>query len=236
MYGSFYRSAGILFWLLLVINVSIAQQIENLFFRQDGLNIMITYDLIGDTEKIYFITVFGSHDNFTTPIELITGDVGAEISPGAGKRITWDAKRELGEFKGNLRIRIHAKLTPIIEFENVSSRFRRGKSHEIQWKTGTSKDNIQFELYRGNELINDLGQIPNTGSWNWAIPKNQKAGKGFRFKAIALNKTAYSVDFRISRKTPLMLKIAPFAIGIGVAAILVSRNKKEPIPLPLLPD
>ena len=236
MSGTFNRSTGILFCLLFVFKVSIAQQIENLVFRQDGLNIMITYDLIGDTEKIYFITVFGSHDNFTTPIELIAGDVGAETSPGAGKRITWDARKELGEYKGNIRIRLHAILTPIIEFENVSSRFRRGKSYEIHWKTGTSKDNIQFELYRGNELINDLGQIPNTGNWNWEIPQKQKPGKGFRFKAIALNKTAYSPDFRISRKMPLMLKIAPFAIGIGVAAILVSGKKKEPIPLPLLPD
>ena len=168
------KSALVLLGVTLTISNINAQQIENLVFRQEGVNIIITYDLIGDTEKIYFITVFGSHDNFTTPIELITGEVGTEISPGTGKRITWDAKRELGEFKGNLRIRIHAKLTPIIEFENVSSRFRRGKSHEIQWKTGTRKDNIQFELYKGNELINDLGQIANTGNWHWAIPKNQK--------------------------------------------------------------
>ena len=98
-----------------------AQQIENLVFRQEGVNIIVTYDLIGNTENIYAITVFSSHNNFSTPIKLVTGDAGAEISPGTRKMVTWDARRELGEYKGNLRIRIHAKLIPIIEFENVSS-------------------------------------------------------------------------------------------------------------------
>lgn len=214
-----------------------AQQIENLAFRQDGGNIIITYDLIGNAENIYLITVFSSHDNFSTPIESVMGDVGVEISPGTGKTITWDARQELGKYKGNIQFKIHVKLTPIIEFENLSASFRRGKSYQVTWKTGISANSIQFLLYRGNELTSDLGQILNTGNWNWTVPKKQKVGKGFRFKAIVLNKTAYSADFRVSRKIPLLLKILPIAGGLGgLAVILLSGDKKEPIPLPPLPD
>ena len=67
-------------------------------------------------------------------------------------------------------------------------------------------------------------------------------GKGFRFKAIALNKSAYSADFRISPKIPMLLKIFPIAGVVGgLVAILVGgrsggESQNKPIVLPLLPN
>lgn len=193
-----------------------AQQIDNIVFRQEGLNVIITYDLLSGTEHNYYISVFSSHNNYTNPLKSVTGDVGEEISPGSGKIITWEARQELGDYKGNISFKIKARFVPIIEFANISYYFRRGKSYQINWRIGTSQDHIQFQLYKGDELVYDLGQIPNTGSWNWQIPINQYTGKGFRIKAIALNKTAYSADFRIWPKTPRILINLPIAIGVGV--------------------
>ena len=146
----------------------------------------------------------------------------------------------MGDFKGNLSIRIRARLVPIISFENILPNLKRGKVNEITWTPGTSQENIKFELYKGNELVNDLGQVPNTGAWNWTIPKSQKIGKGFRFKAIALNKSVYSADFRISPKIPMLLKILPIAGVLGGLVAILAGGKDAPedntIPLPLGPN
>jgi len=242
MLNTFSKSITILLCLLLSLKVSIAQQIENLVFRLERTSIIINYDLLGEAEESYFITVFSSHNGFSDPILFASGDIGENITPGIDKTVTWDAKQELGDFKGNLRIRVRARLVPIISFDNIPPSLRRGKVNEIKWTPGTSQDNIQFQLYRGNELVNDLGQVPNTGAWDWTIPKNQKTGKGFKLKANILNKSAYSADFRISPKIPLLLKILPLAgIAGGLVAILASGGssgepKNKPIVLPLLPD
>jgi len=198
-----------------------AQQIENLAFRQEGVNVIITYDLFGGTEYNYFITVFSSHNDYNKALKSVTGDVGEEISPGSGKIITWEARQELGDYKGNISFKIKARLVPIIEFTNLTASYRRGISYQVRWKTGTSQDYIQFQLYKGDKIAFDLGQIPNTGSWNWHIPKNQYTGKGFRFKAIALNKVAYSADFRINPKTPRILLSLPFSIGIAILGVVI---------------
>ena len=241
MLYTFSRSTAVIFCLIFLLKVGIAQQIENLVFRLEETNIIINYDLVGQAEESYFITVFSSHNGFSDPIQFVTGDVGENISPGTGKTVTWDARQELGDFKGNLSVRIRARLVPIISFENIPPGLRRGKVNEIKWQPGTSQENIKFELYKGNELVNDLGQIPNIGAWNWNIPKNQKMGKGFRFKAIVLNKSAYSAEFRISPKIPMLLKILPIA-GVlgGLVAVLAGGGKDAPVDnaivLPLLPN
>ena len=75
-----------------------AQNIENLVFRLEGTDIIINYDLLGEVEESYFITVFSSHNEFSAPIQFVEGDVGENIYPGTGKTVTWDARQELGGF------------------------------------------------------------------------------------------------------------------------------------------
>ncbi|MCZ6521933.1 MAG: hypothetical protein O6848_10610, partial [Bacteroidetes bacterium] len=145
MLNTFSRSTAVLFCLLLSLKVSIAQQIENLTFRLEGTEIIINYDLLGEAEESYFITVFSSQNGFTDPLQFVTGDVGEEISPGTGKIVIWDARQELGDFRGNLRIRIRARLVPIISFENIPPGLKRGKVNEIKWTPGTNQENIKFE-------------------------------------------------------------------------------------------
>jgi len=98
MSNTFSRSVGILLFLLIFIRISVGQQINNLTFRLEGTTIVINYDLLGDTDKSYFITAFASHNNFTESLQFVTG-------------------------------------------------------------SNTSQDNLRFELYRENSLVNDLGQV-----------------------------------------------------------------------------
>jgi len=241
MLKTFSRSTAVLFCLLFLFKAGIAQQIENLTFRLERTEIIINYDLLGDTDKTYFITAFASHNNFTNALQFVTGDVGEDVVPGNNKTITMDAVRELGNYRGNLQVRLRARYIPLVVFENID-KVRRGKSHEIKWGSNTSQDNIRFELYRGNERVRNLGPVPNIGNWNWAVPRKQKPGKGFRIKAISLNKSTFTADFRISPKIPLIIKILPILGGVGGFFIIMEQLKDDgptpptPIPLPKLPD
>jgi len=80
MLNTFSRSTAVLFCLLFLFKAGIAQQIENLTFRQEGTNIEITYGLLGDPNESYFITVFSSHNEFSDPIQFATGDIGENIT------------------------------------------------------------------------------------------------------------------------------------------------------------
>jgi len=42
----------------------------------------------------------------------VSGDIGPEIAPGTGKLIVWEVKKELIDFKGEIRVSIRGDITP----------------------------------------------------------------------------------------------------------------------------
>src|SRR6266850_4032298 len=82
---------------------SLSQSIENVkaSFR-DG-KVTVVYDLTGGKpNQKYSLQLFGSHNNFNSPLTQVSGDVGQNIGSGKEKKIEWNAKLELDEFKGNI--------------------------------------------------------------------------------------------------------------------------------------
>lgn len=78
-------------------------QIQNPDFHTEGLNVVVTYDLIGKQGKDYEVELLFSAsggESFDYEPQSVTGDVGKDISPGSDKRITWMV---LQDFPGGLR-------------------------------------------------------------------------------------------------------------------------------------
>jgi len=232
-----FKYLSIFLGLLFITFTSTAQEIENLFRRIEGTNVILTYDLTGEPEQLFRIEIFSSHNNYSTKLVEVSGDVGENISPGRGKSVTWDAASELGNYNGDIELEIQGFIMPqFLEFTNITtgSSFKRGKTNTIFWKSNTTDPNIKLELYQSGQKISDFGNIPNNGSYNWSIPKDRKPGKNFNLVAISSQEQASSASFRIAPKIPIVLKILPIALIGGLTAIIVSSGggKKSVIVVP----
>jgi hypothetical protein len=73
-----------------------------------GDKVIITYDLASDDPAQKFkITAFSAHDNYTTPLQHVTGAVGENVAAGRGLRIEWDARSSLpANFNGTISVRL----------------------------------------------------------------------------------------------------------------------------------
>ena len=74
---------------------SVAQepQIRDPDFRQDGRQIIVTYDLIGQKGEEYEVTLLLSRSGgeaFDYQPDAVSGHVGGGVSPGLDKQITWN--------------------------------------------------------------------------------------------------------------------------------------------------
>lgn len=202
-----------------------AQQIENVLFKVSGSRVEVKYDLIADETQLYRIEVFSTHNNYSSPLVKVAGDVGDNIVPGKGKSIIWDAASEIGSFSGKIELEVRGFIMPpFLKFTNISNgkMLRRGKTTKITWQTDLNDPNINFELQQEGQKILEISRVPNNGTYNWSIPKNRKTGKNFRLVATSNGQNAQSAYFKIGNKVPLALKILPVAIVAGLVAVLVS--------------
>lgn len=84
-----------LFLLALQPALTSAQEVavRNTNFRQEGTQIIVTYDLIGSKEEEYEATLLLSTSGgraFDYEPQAISGAVGGGIAPGPGKRVAWN--------------------------------------------------------------------------------------------------------------------------------------------------
>ena len=94
----------------LIAQLAFSQKINIKWVEIASDKIIVHYDL-EDTNPNheYIISLFSSKDNFSAPLTKVTGDAGNEIKPGNDKSITWDIKRELGNYKGDLELGLRGK-------------------------------------------------------------------------------------------------------------------------------
>lgn len=86
-----------------------AQQVQNVKAEQTNDEVIVTYDLV-DTKPAY-VSLYYSKDGGTTfspELRQVNGDVKANVKPGAGKKITWNAAKELVVFDGDLVFKVEA--------------------------------------------------------------------------------------------------------------------------------
>lgn len=217
---------------LLCVYASHAQKIAVKKIEMAGEKIIVHYDLDdGNPNNEYQISLYSSRNAFNAPVAKVSGDVGSDIKIGLNKKIIWNAKEELGPYKGKLMLEVRGKVyVPIVRLNNIStkSKFKRGKSHAITWRAGNSNA-IHIELFKGGQRVSgDLNQ-PNNGSYNLFVPQHAAVGKDYSIR-ITDSRNAESVvmsePFSVTRKVPLLLKVVPvLAVGAAVAVVATSGSK-----------
>lgn len=109
----YYPTVLILLGILIFSNHSVhSQRIEVVRANVNGDIVNITYDLISlNQNHLFEIRVYGSHNNYTFPLSLVSGEVGQDIKPGQNKSIVWRAADELDTFQGDITFQIRGSVT-----------------------------------------------------------------------------------------------------------------------------
>jgi hypothetical protein len=232
------------FLLFAVVHFSSAQTFTIRRVELADQKVIVHYDLTDEVSgRSYTLSVFGSHDNYLNPLQKLTGDVGLEIKPGLNRKITWDAKSELGEdFTGAVALEVRGKLyIPFVRFSGFEDykTLKRGKPYQLTWSGGTQQNILNFDVYKGEKKVATFANIANVGNYKMTLPKDAKPGKDYRLKiSDTKNKdeVVYTGNFAVKRKTPLLLKILP-VIGLAYVATLIGDvDGKEDIPDPIEPQ
>jgi len=220
--------------------VSRAQDISNFSYKIVGNKIEVTYTLGGKASDRYKVALYNSLDKYASLVKLATGDVGDDITPGNAKKITWDAKEELGEFKGGLALKLKTFFIPFITFSlGEGEKLTMGKTNTVEW-SGQSK-NLKLQLYRGNRKMADLGNVSSAGQFDWNLPKKAfEKGSNYKIKGSASGREAFSNSFTLKNKLPIYIWIIPVAVVGGVVAIIAggggTTTEDSSIPPPIGPN
>ena len=190
-------------------------------------NVIITYDLISSIEGQKFnVELRSSINNYSTVIEKVTGDVGPDQTPGIGKKITWAALAEQGNFSGNVSFEVTAILTfsPLtITNPTAGSSAKVGKGLDVKWQGGDKNRNLKMSILQGNSTITDIPNVGSSGNYVWNVPKTLVKGDNYQIKLFdptKPNDSALSAEFNL-KKTSILVYIIPGAVALGVGAVLL---------------
>jgi len=224
--------------LMFFVSKCLSQKIDINWIEVSGDKIIIHYKLEdSNPNHLYLINLYYSHDNFTTALSKVSGDVGQEVKPGNDLKIMWDATKELGQSKGELSFEIrgrvfipYVKLTSFVE----GKVFKRGKNTQLTWTSGNTSGQVNIELFKGQERYQVENNVPNSGRYDWHIPAGQKKGSGYRLRftnSKDRNDYVESKEFTIKPKVPTALKIASFfVVGAVIYFVLPKDSNPESTP------
>lgn len=203
-----------------------SQTLENVRTAFSGDKVIITYDLTsGDPSQRFKITAFSAHDNYSAPLQHVTGAVGENVAPGRGLRIEWDARSSLpSDFNGTISVRLKGVAIPQLKGLDQSV-YKKGSGIDVSWTGGGKTDKMNIELLRDGVVYKQIGSgIDNNNSFSWKIPNNVKAGKNYSIRLSDITdpmQPSTSTSFEIKPKIPLLVKLAvPVAVGAAVVIIL----------------
>jgi len=215
-----------------------SQEIDSITMALDNGKVTVGYDFTQGTKDVpYEFYLYCSHDNFTKPLQYAIGDIGKNIYTGRQKTIIWDAQRELGNFKGDIILKIKgSEYKPFATFINVPERLKikRGSIYSFEWSYEKKPEKVLVKVLKNGVPVQDPEITTNTGKYVWSVPKHVKAGKGYAFQLVDpenMLRQESSHEFTISRKIPLGYIIVPAAI-VGVSAIFLLGPNEEGIPEP----
>ena len=212
-----------------------AQEVKITDIKRVADKIEVRYDIIDEKpDHSYSMQLYSSQDNFIQPLENVEGDVGIDIPVGGNKKITWNAKEALGaNFDGTLVLDLKGSLyVPFITFEGLEEGaiFKRGKPHDLTWSGGRGDNILNFELYRGDNLVKSFEERPNVGNTTLIIPTDVKPGKNYRLMISDTRnreEVIFTSTFIIKRKVPLGLKIGIGVLVGGIVGYLVGSGTTE---------
>lgn len=208
-----------------------------------GNDVLLYYNLIDSSANhTYTVSLYTSTDNFNSPLTKVTGDVGLEIKPGIGRKILWKASEELTEtFTGDVALEVRGKIyIPFIKLDgfNDYKKFKRNKIYKITWTGGRGNNVLSFDLYKGKKKITTYPNIANVGEYKMKF-EGVRPGKNYILKiSDSKNKDDVVVtdSFKIKRKTPLLVKLIPLAVGSYFIVKIITEPSNNEIPNPVTPN
>ncbi|HMJ67303.1 MAG TPA: Ser-Thr-rich GPI-anchored membrane family protein [Cyclobacteriaceae bacterium] len=229
--------ARLLLAILVLPAIALCQRIENLKAENISGKVIITYDLIGNTDQHYNISVFSSHDNFVAPLKFVVGDVGKSIAAGPGKRVEWDLTKELVTYQGNITFKVRGDVMPIpltIKAPVENKTVRKGKAMTVTWVGGKQGSPLRIDLIQDGKTAQTISEsATNNGMHTWVVPKDIAKGN-YQVRLSGGGETATSGAFPIKPKLPILWIAAPIVVGGVIIAILAKG--KDPDIDPDLPN
>jgi hypothetical protein len=195
-------------------------EIDKIFFMNSKVHVQ--FNLIDDkSDRSYQIQLYGSTDNYISPLKEVVGAVGVDIYPGENKEIIWDPFAEYGddyddEIALEIRGRVYIPFVKLDDFNYMS--IKRGKLYDLTWTGGSSSNILNIELYNEGNKVAVFSNIANVGEYSLILPKNTRPGKGYKFRiSDKKNKddVVYSKEFKVVRKIPLGIQIGGGVLVAG---------------------
>ena len=175
--------------LLLILGSITAQTISNVHARQEGLEIIITYDMVGELQGIEEIMLGVSSDGGYTfnSITHADGDIGKNVKPGTNKEIYFIVRDKLGG--KNAKFKVYTGMKPVYveggSFQMGSKKSKNGKpihtvtvSSFFMDKTEVTQAQYKKVMGKNPSLFSGCDDCPvERVSWHDATAFAQKVGK-----------------------------------------------------------
>jgi len=225
--GNIHRQRMKTFTVLILIGSSFLVKAQEFSIKKVELTseaVILHYDLIDTVRaRTYTVNLYSSKDSYLAPLQKVKGDAGLEVRPGVNKKIVWNSKEELGTtFRGDIELEVRGRAyIPFIKFDGFQDEqvIKRGKPKTMIWSGGTRQNILNFSLYKGDEYIDVIPNVANSGNYDMIIPTSVKPGNGYYF-LVSDSKNKDQVmktnTFKVKRKVPLGLKALPL-VAIGAA-------------------
>lgn len=203
---------------LLLINSVFAQEVDNIRVDLRGDLIIIMYDLKSTSEvSDYKIEIFGSHNNFKSPMLQVSGDVGLSVKPGLNKIISWASKSELKDYKGELIFEIAASPNVVITEQPILTQPEIQKSDQPVTTLNIPRPDNYLSQLKSGKTISRITLVTGVAA----------TGMGLYFKSAAdqyykkyQSATSQANDLR--DKVELLDGLYPVALAVGGVSLLTS--------------
>lgn len=131
-----------------------AGRVENIRFDlAEGGVVRVFYDLIADNpQQLLGVRLVVSQDGgqtFDITAASVSGDVGPTVVPGAGKRITWEAARDIERLDTD-RLRFRIEITIIAAGQRPPRSWGVSASFVPDWRLSSALSNAFFNSERAN--------------------------------------------------------------------------------------
>jgi hypothetical protein len=221
----------------------VAQKVTIKKLEQAPTELNIYYDLEdSERNRTYLVQLFSSVDNFSKPLEIVSGEVGIDIKPGINRKIVWGINKELGStFIGDVQLEIRGKLyVPFIQVNNTEKNrvVKRALPTEFSWAGNTDNKMLTFNLFRNEQFVAQVASVPNTGQAEITLPPKTKPGDGYYLMISDATNHANAVKtetFHVKERIPLLLKFVPVAVVGTIIVILLPDKKPDTVGSPLEP-
>ena len=120
--------------------------------------------------------------------------------------------------------------------------FKKGWMVEVRWTGGNPDDEFALDLFDGRFHYRHIGELKNSGTYPWIIPKDVEPGKEYKFKLTNIDdfgEFAFSESFIIKRKVPIIAWLIPGALVVGGGVYLLISTKSDELsdlPTPIDPN